>query len=331
MQNPIQTITLDRVQGMLEGVAIGDALGGPHEFRYNSKVPYTGKLEHPLRFMSRWTGTRMLVIGQVTDDTEMTLTLARSLLRNKGYNRNDVILSYERWTSTSGLIGINTKKLFKGVKTINGYETRYRKIFFDKQAVYNNQSNGTLMRCSPLALLDGYTAVIEDCKLTNPSKVNQDCSLLYITALRFALMGKSVNDIFNFVKTNVQTQEVKAVIDQVDRNEIRDVRESKGWVLHSFYCAMYAITHFTQYDQAINWIIRLGGDTDTNAAITGGLLGAKLGHNQLLQEPMTHYNLAVVINADTNLGGHPRLPEYTMADIYTLAQQLYNTFILKTS
>lgn len=70
----------DRVAGMLMGVALGDALGAPHEFKNSLSLnKYTGILEHASKITSRWQGVRSMVVGQVTDDTEMTLTLAQSI------------------------------------------------------------------------------------------------------------------------------------------------------------------------------------------------------------------------------------------------------------
>ena len=83
----------DLVHGMLVGVMLGDSLGHAHEFRYQTDV-YTGKVQYKPKHQSRWHDTKYAVVGQYTDDTKMTLALAQSLIRMKGYDRNDVILSY---------------------------------------------------------------------------------------------------------------------------------------------------------------------------------------------------------------------------------------------
>lgn len=116
-------ITLDKVQGMLMGAFLGDALGAPHEFKCNKNTLYTGILEHQGFRISRFQGRNDLMVGQVTDDSEMTLALLRTLIKDGEYVKNNVILSYLAWANSGGwMMGINTRALLRGVKTIKEYE-----------------------------------------------------------------------------------------------------------------------------------------------------------------------------------------------------------------
>jgi ADP-ribosyl-[dinitrogen reductase] hydrolase len=176
-------MSIDRIQGMFIGAFLGDALGAPHEFKVNANVPYTGFLEHQPFHISKYQGIRKLAVGQCTDDIEMTLTLLRAIIRDRDYVRENVLKDYLTWANSGGwMLGKNTRALFKGIKTIKGYNNRI---------VKNNtsQSNGAMMRCSPLALLSTNDCIIEDCYLTNPNKINLDCNMIYITALRLAIHG----------------------------------------------------------------------------------------------------------------------------------------------
>ena len=163
----------NRLKGMILGGALGDALGAPHEFRYQKK-DYTGKMEKTLILQSRWQGKRTGVIGQITDDTEMTLCLWRSIFVNNDYDRRQALMNYLEWAnSKTWAMGRNTRALLLGVKTEKGYNGRVAKQ--DKNDI--SQSNGCLMRCSPLAILgvtgkDWRTAVDQDCNLTNPTAVS---------------------------------------------------------------------------------------------------------------------------------------------------------------
>lgn len=90
----------DRVKGMLLSFLLSDALGTPHELRSNQHNVYTGKLELSARSFNRFTRVETFhAVGCVSDDSEMTLVLLKSLIRNNGYNRSNVILSYLDWTS----------------------------------------------------------------------------------------------------------------------------------------------------------------------------------------------------------------------------------------
>ncbi len=114
----VPRVDVNRVRSMLMGVFLGDALGVPHEFHYNSSLVYTGKLQYKTRFISQYTGTRYLAVGQISDDGEMTLALARSLIANNGYVKEEVIKSYLRWANSGrGFMGVNTRNLFKHGKT----------------------------------------------------------------------------------------------------------------------------------------------------------------------------------------------------------------------
>lgn len=318
--------SLDRIKGMFAGVFIGDALGAPHEFKGNAKTPYTGKLEHAAFLNTQFQGRKELAIGQVTDDSEMTLALLRTILRDRDYVKNNVIQAYLEWANSGGwMIGINTKALFRGVRTIKGYEARIAKVLAVPED-QRSQSNGALMRCSPLALIWDNQCVLDDVAITNPSMVVMDAVLVHVTALRFALQGIAGPEIFENVSKIAQTAEVQAVIAQVRNREVRNIVQNKGWCLHAVYCMLMVITSFTSYSEAMRWVItsQPGSDTDTNACIAGAVLGAILGYEALELEPDTRANLEIVIACDTAAGPTPRPEIYSPHDFHALCESAYN-------
>lgn len=321
----MSVVTLDRVRGMFMGAFLGDALGAPHEF--NRKVPYTGLLEHETVMHTQFQGTKRAAVGQVTDDSEMTLALLRQLIRDKGvYNKDAVTIAYLNWANSGGwMMGTNTRAVLKGVTTLKGYQGRMKKLM----ATGPTQSNGAMMRCSPLALLKDYDCVIQDADITNPTDVVRDCNLIYVTALRLALQGYGGSTIFATIKGSAQTPEVRAVLEQVDRRDARDIvhtpgikKSTKGWCLHALWCTMMTITSFNNYSDAMNWIItsQPGSDTDTNACIAGALLGAILGFDGLKKEEKTSVNIERLLTVDVANGPTPRPKEYTPFDFYTLTE-----------
>lgn len=76
------------------GAFLGDALGAPHEFKCNRSTIYTGKLQHKACYISQYQGRKELKVGQITDDSEMTITLLRQMIEDGSYN---VIISYMKW------------------------------------------------------------------------------------------------------------------------------------------------------------------------------------------------------------------------------------------
>lgn len=319
---------LSKIGGMLAGCFLGDALGAPHEFLVNKDIPYTGKLEHSAFLISRFHGKKELSIGQVTDDSEMTLALLRQMIVDNGYIKNNVILAYLKWANSGGwMIGNNTRSLLRGVKTIKGYEKRIAKI--NQLPIGEiSQSNGFMMRASPLALLsdDQWERVVQDdVNITNPHPVCIDCNLIYVGLLRMALGNHDRQSMFQLSYKNIRTPEVKYVFDQVIRQEHRDITDKKGWCLHALWCTLVCLRYFDNYQDGINWVIRQKGDTDTNACIAGGLLGALCGYNKMIENPLTNYNISVLLSFKSDDTNNPtkRPKEYSPHDLYDLTMKAY--------
>jgi ADP-ribosylglycohydrolase len=91
----------DRVAGCLVGLAVGDALGAPLEFQSRRQV----RKQYPegLRDMidsSLWKK------GEYTDDTQMALLIAESLLQGKGFQSSDLAQRFQTWARTAKDVGI---------------------------------------------------------------------------------------------------------------------------------------------------------------------------------------------------------------------------------
>jgi len=309
-----------KTKGMLIGVAIGDALGAPHERATN---PYTGKIKLPYTVKYRFgydpaqTGEKKNIftsaIGQITDDTEMMLVLTRSLIKNDGLDKKDLVNDYIRWANERYTIsmGANTRALFK-VKNFDKYNTVYDNMFNDKESKNGCQSNGALMRCAPLVFFSD-KVIKKECSFSNPSKVSIQCELIQMKMLRSLLFGQE----FELNKDDYEESIVKA-LKQAEKKKERNLEEqtghkksNKGWCVHGLYCSYYCFLHFDNFEDAMDYVIGLGGDTDTNAAIAGAIMGAKLGVNIMLKEKKTEYNLNKVLSCDTSKGDIPRPKEYT--------------------
>jgi ADP-ribosyl-[dinitrogen reductase] hydrolase len=319
--------SLDKIRGMLIGAAIGDSLGSPHEMKYNKKVPYSGFIEIHRRCLSRFHGSMDLELGQLTDDTEMTLALTRSLVRNGGYDRDDVVSSYISWANSgSFMMGKNTKALFHGIKTNKGYEKRYSTVFDPEKVEKWTQSNGCLMRCSPLALLKGDEAVINDCKLTNPHIFNIQCCLAYIHGLRAALESKHIIDVIGTVSKSITNDSLSELWCSGQNGVILDMtnKESKGWAGFGIYSVSWCLGMYTTFQEAMDWVIgeNIGSDTDTNACIVGAMMGAHLGFDAMCREEKTGHNMSAVLACRTKNSPLVRPEEYTLGDFYDLTEKM---------
>ena len=323
MSNQKNLQRLDRIKGMLIGVAYGYALRAPYE--RTKKYKYSRKIEFPIYHRKMFSKFPMISsIGQVTDDTEMTITLARSLIANKGYDPDKTVLLYEQWASDKRnfFMGRNTRKLFKGIKTLRGYKNRFKKL----TNLESMQSNGAFMRCSPLALLSEKEIKL-DCYLTNPSKVALDCNTVYLSAIRKNLNGKNKTskELLNEAIKEAKTKEVKDILKKVEQGEEVDVnvRGKKGWCICALYCA-FKMLQFKTFKEGLDYVIRLGGDTDTNSCIGGGLYGSLLGYKQLYKENKN--NIDILLSCDVNKGDIKKDKKYTLYDIFDICKQLDEIF-----
>ena len=332
MSEEKKSIIKDKILGMVIGGSLSDALGAPHEFYYQNKK-YTGKLEHQARISSQFQGNRYCAIGQFTDDTEMTLIILRSLVKNKGeYKREEVIQNYIDWANDHTVfLGKNTRYLFKGHKTIKTYQKRYNAL-----SVQETQSNGALMRCSPLFILDIETA-LQDCKITNPNPVTVETNRFYLSLLKniFANPTWSKRKLMKDIILP-ELKEVRDVVEpivtsflnkkELEKREMDNhVNSKKGWCLVALHLSLTTFLFFDNYKDGIGYIINLKGDTDTNGAIYGWLYGAFHGYEKLKSEDhITEENIKTLLRCDTNLGDFPRKSEYTLHDIFTLTDKFSN-------
>lgn len=319
----------DKFAGCLIGVAVADALGVPHEFYYQRNNVYTGSLYLIPSFTSR-AGSRSDVVGQISDDTEMTICLLRSIIENNGYVTDKCILAYEEWAAHAKALGKNTRALFKNITTVKGFWTRWNKQFKDVDQSKWSQSNGSLMRASMLSFLDD-KEIITDCQLSNPHPNNIQANLVYSRLMKACLEEEIDKTALLNSMLSSFGDDIKTVINQVLQKIPRIVNtyETKGWVLNALYCAIWGWYNFTTYHEAIDAIIRLGGDTDTNAAIAGGLIGCTLGYNSLMQEKITANNIKIVREADYSKGDNPRPDKYGLNDFDKLIDDFTSLFDYK--
>lgn len=289
-------VTRDRVKGMLTGHFMGDALGAPYEFwKWNKDRIYSGKLNIDL-FRKRVMFNRGEEIryppGSVTDDSQMTIALINALIKKRKWDRETVVLSYCKWSHTNNTgMGRNTAFIF-GNRSMKGYESKVEKMEeLIKKGEQPSLANGSLMRCSPLCIFDNDKYIVKDTKLSNPYKQNIQASKVYYQVLHSLLLGKTnVREIITNCLEWITDKDLKTCIQQALNREIRDVVKQKGWVLHALWCSLvgilFAIENKSSYRSVMKWTITQGGnkgvgDTDTNAAITGALVGAYYGWDEL--------------------------------------------------
>ncbi len=343
-------VHLDKVRGGFWSLALGDALGLP--FELYKKPIYYHELKYKTEYFNMFTKISgkepiKLGIGQYSDNTEMAISLARSLIDKKEWNYKDVVNEYmELSNSNMPMMSKNIKTLFKD-NDYEKYVKEYKKLYgIDPSESYNEfcvknirneriekqQNNDSLIRCFPLACLWNDECAEKDCCLTNPSSANCAITKLYVSMLRLALSGYSAKDILKYAVDQSNTNStISKIFFDIKNNISIDVsfKETKSWIGNPFYLAILCLMNLISekpmtFPEMMSWIIKdhYGSDTDTNASVVGALIGSIIGWDELVKNKTTKDNYTKMYNMnDTEL---IRPLKYRLNDIDDICEQLVN-------
>ena len=302
---------LARAQGCLLGQIAGDNLGALVEFQSADEVARAYP-EGPRRLLDggRWS----LLAGQATDDSEMALALARSIEGEGGYDPGRAREAYQRWGASSPFdVGGTVSAALKGRHDAG------------------SQANGSLMRASPLGVLAHLLPAREaaalgraDSALTHPHPVCGDSVAAFVVAVAHAIdHGDGGEAAYEAAlrwarEERAETPVLTALKAAVDAAPTCD-RTSQGWVLIALQNAFYELLHARTVEDGLARTILRGGDTDTNAAIAGALLGAVHGREGL---PAQWRSMILSCHPVHGVAAHARPMAYWPVDVMELAERL---------
>lgn len=252
------------------GLMIGDALGAPAEFCYHEDImaKYPAGLQDMVSGFCICTDRQP---GVVTDDTQMAYCLHQALQDANGWSREAALKRYLEWMATDPPdIGEATYDALTGNPNPE------------------SQGNGALMRVLPIALwaathpdFDWQTAAREDAAITHPHPICGEANMVFVHALLTAMHPDvSAEEIFLSTLEFADAQHLSAELRQTllaaaSRPDYDG--EYIGWVRVALQGAFYQLLRATSFRKTMVDVVSAGGDTDTNAAITGALLGAWKG------------------------------------------------------
>jgi len=258
---------LKHAQGCLVGQFAGDTLGGLVEFK--SKRWIENNYPDGVREMADG-GTWKTIAGQLTDDSEMACALTDSLIRNKTFVEDDVKQGYVDW--------MESRPFDIGYTTTTGLNGRRN---------FESQANGGLMRISPLGIFGvnhpqdevGMWAY-KDANITHPHPICLEASMLFAIGIREAILKPDAQHVYDTIVKFIDAmpgRRLEDVIELAKTERPKDYVTQQGWVLIAFQNALYQLLNADSFEEGIIDTIQQGGDTDTNAAIAGALLGAVHG------------------------------------------------------
>jgi ADP-ribosylglycohydrolase len=275
----------DRYRGALLGLAVGDALGTPLEFR----APGTFK---PITDMIGG-GPFGLQPGQWTDDTAMALCLAESLIEKRGFDAKDQMDRYCRWWKEGYLSSTGT--CFDiGVTIRKSLETYLRAG--DPFAGSTDQftaGNGSLMRLAPvpLAFRSNTGLAIHNAgkssQTTHGAPQAVDACRYFAGLLLGALEGLSREEILSaffcpgpdpdYWKRHALSPDISEIANGSFKQKNPPEIIGSGFVVRSLEAALWAFHHSDSFSEGALRAVNLGNDADTTGAIYGQLAGAYYG------------------------------------------------------
>jgi len=255
-----------RILGGLFGVACGDALGGTLEFLSQDE----GKKRYGYLKDIIGGGCWDLEVGEVTDDTMMTIAVAEGILDNHENPINCIGDRFMKWYYSNPKDVGNIIDIALSEYGRNNDWSRTAKFAHDYCSGMS-AGNGSLMRCIPVALLyDDIDKMIEitekQSKLTHwDEKATRAC----------VFYNKLVN---GYINNGSKIPVIREVIKEFpEYNVVFNIRKEElnpcGYVIDTMICSLWCFINTTTFEDAVCEAVNLCGDADTIGAILGGLSG----------------------------------------------------------
>ncbi|MCA1720659.1 MAG: ADP-ribosylglycohydrolase family protein [Actinobacteria bacterium] len=269
----------DRAVGALLGAAAGDALGVPYEYGSRSL-----RGDEPAQMLGGGLGG--IAPGQWSDDTEMACAIAEVAARGADLRTEEALDAIAQqfldWYATGPPdIGVQTRQVLSRTGAGAGAATRMEVVSEQLHALTGRTAgNGSLMRTSPVALahLGDRAAIAEAARavsaLTHFDPTAGDACALWCIAIDHAVRTGQLD-------LRVGLPHVDAgwasLVDEAERREPGFFASNNGWVVTALQTAWSSIVRSSTLEQTLQTAVHAGGDTDTVAAIAGGLAGAAYG------------------------------------------------------
>ncbi|MEV5445571.1 ADP-ribosylglycohydrolase family protein [Streptomyces sp. NPDC052644] len=266
-----------RAAGAVVGSAVGDALGAPFEF--GPEGAFSARFPEP-RAGGEMCGGGGWDPGEATDDTQMAVLVGESLLERGGLDLPDVFARFQRWAAAEPKdIGLQTEDVLTSGRT---WDTAAEAHF---RMTGRAAGNGSLMRASTGAVhfaRAGRAATMDAARrvaaLTHGDSAAWEGTAVYHELVRVALDGGDPLAVLPDAVDGLpagQRPRYAAVLAPDWHPGL--ATEFNGAVWPCLGSAVWALRTTTTFEGALRAAVDLGGDTDTVAAVTGGLAGARYG------------------------------------------------------
>lgn len=281
------SVSTDRAAGVLLGLAAGDALGAGYEF--GDPLPD----DAPVGMIGG--GGFGWAPGEWTDDTAMAVPIAQAAARGADLRDeavlDEIVAAWITWACTAADVGVQTRAVLAEAERNGGTAAAARAA---AQALHErtgkSAGNGSLMRTAPVAYLHDPVAATQAARaissLTHGDDDAGDACVLWTLAIRHAILTGTPDARIGLPALPAARRDRwAALLDDAEQRQPRDFARN-GWVVEALQGAWSSIhgavaAHGAGAGAALvdglERAVRGGRDTDTVAAIAGGLLGAAFG------------------------------------------------------
>ena len=286
-----ETTLKDRYLGCMLGLAIGDSLGAPYEFKSNPKK--CKGMVGGFRLVKN--GKRSIEStppGIWTDDTAMTLCLADSLLTRKESNSFHQMLTYYRWYKDGFLSALGQCEGMgrRTRESLKNFELRGIESLNDKQDV-DQSGNGSLMRVAPIALFYyrqffNYSRLMKKNSRESSMVTHRNIECLdacdILTQILFLILREyNKKEIFSNIDITNMSLPIKNIFDLKTYKEEPPYITGSGYVIKTLEAVLWAFNKSTCFKDGALLAVNLGDDTDTVCSIYGALAGAYYGYKSI--------------------------------------------------
>jgi ADP-ribosyl-[dinitrogen reductase] hydrolase len=274
----------ERARGTLLGVACGDALGRPVEGWPRSRI----REEYGHLTEMQASGTHGLDAGATTDDTELTLCLARSLAETGTFDPDDVAARFASWfeNDPTGIGGL-TRRVLSRVSTGEDWQTAAESVW-SRSPEGQNAGNGSVMRCTPLSVrfATDTERLVETSRVSSrlthwDPRCTDGCAALDLVVAGFL---RNVDDpVATALEVLGDSAHEEVVVALREAREATDptMLPVTGYVIDTLEAGLGHALLAESAEEAIITAVNNGGDTDTVGAVAGAVAGARFGAGDL--------------------------------------------------
>ena len=279
-------------EGVLLGLACGDALGQPVEGWSADRIAAEyGTLDTLVG------GTRGLGAGAWTDDTEQAVRLSRSLVERGRFDPDDVADRFLAWYrgGATGIGGL-TRAVLRRMDAGEHWSAASRREW-ERRPEGTNAGNGSVMRCAPVAIAfaDADAPLLAAASRASSRLTHHDprcvygCELLNQVVAGFLRDGDADSggdEPFDVLDGALATlpddapDELGAALTGLHGRDPNEIRPT-GYVLDTLKAGLYHGLGAPTLEQAIVDAVNMGGDTDTIGAVAGAVAGARFSASQV--------------------------------------------------